>query len=110
MRRVLMGDFAALIRAGFEEMLRETDLELIATDQTDVVARLVTTLPDVVVLDLDLAESDELVRQITTEFPALKVVACSSRHPTMRVYPPFHHGECYDSALEADLLTAALTA
>jgi DNA-binding NarL/FixJ family response regulator len=110
MKRVLMGDFGALVRAGFEDMLRERDVELIAAEDADLVERLVTTLPDVVILDLDVDNSDELVQRITTEFPALKVVACSSRHPTMRVYPPFHHGESYDSPLDPDVLTAALKA
>jgi DNA-binding NarL/FixJ family response regulator len=109
MKRVLMGDFGALVRSGFEEMLREEDLVLVATDEVDLVDRLLTTLPDVVVLDLDVERSDDLVQQITSDFPAVKVVACSSRHPTMRVFPPFHHGEFYDSPLEAALLTAALT-
>jgi len=109
MKRVLMGEFGALVRAGFEDMLREEHVELIAADR-DLVERLVTTLPDVVVLDLDVEHSDELVQQITTNFPALKIVACSTRHPTMRVFPPFHHGEFYDSPLEGSLLTAALSA
>jgi DNA-binding NarL/FixJ family response regulator len=104
-----MGEFGALVRAGFEDMLRDEHLELIAAD-SDLVQRLVTTLPDVVVLDLDVAHSDDLVQRITTDFPALKVVACSSRHPTMRVFPPFHHGEFYESPLEGPLLTAALSA
>lgn len=105
-----MGDFGPLVRAGFEDMLRGEHLELIAADQVDLVERLVTTLPDVIILDLDFAHSDELVHQITSKFPALKIVACSSTVPTMRVYPPFHHGEWYVSALRADLLAEALSA
>lgn len=110
MRRVLIGDFGALIRAGFEDLLREHDLELVAIGGDDLIERLLSTLPDVVIIDLDVQRSTELVREITTAFPALKIVACSSRHPTMRVYPPFHHGESYDSPLEPDLLAATLTA
>ncbi len=110
MRRILIGDFGALVRAGFEDMLREHDLELIAIGGTDLIERLLSTLPDVVVIDLDVERSEEMVRQITTAFPALKIVACSTHYPTMRVYPPFHHGESYDSPLEPHLLAAALTA
>jgi DNA-binding NarL/FixJ family response regulator len=105
-----MGDFGALVRAGFEDLLREQNLELIATEEVDLIERLLTTLPDVVIIDLDVERSEQLVREITTDFPALKIVACSTHYPTMRVYPPFHHGESYDSPLEAHLLTAALTA
>ncbi|MBX9243969.1 hypothetical protein ICW40_04000 [Actinotalea ferrariae] len=109
MRRVLLDDFDGLARAGLEEIVSAGHLELLAVDGADVVDRLVATLPDVVVLDLDLASCDDLARRITTEFPALTVVACSARRPTMRVYPRFRHGESFDSPLQPDLLTTALT-
>jgi hypothetical protein len=53
MTRVLVGDFSALHRLGFEEILRGDGIELVQTNEVDVVDRLVQALPDVIVLDLD---------------------------------------------------------
>ena len=47
--------------------------------------------------------------EITSEFPAIKVIACSCEEPVMRVFPPFHHGESYASKLSAALLALALS-
>ena len=40
----------------------------------------------------------------------VKVVACSSLHPMMRVFPPLHYGEFYESDLDPALLTSAVQA
>jgi hypothetical protein len=40
----------------------------------------------------------------------VKVVACSSSHPMMRVFPPLHYGEFYESDLDPALLTSAVQA
>ncbi|MFC6016065.1 hypothetical protein ACFP2T_07650 [Plantactinospora solaniradicis] len=110
MTRVLVGDFGALHRLGFEEILRVDGIELVQADAADVVGRLVEALPDVVVLDLDQHETPELVRQIVHDFPTVKVVACSSEQPMMRVFPPLHYGESYTSDLDPALLTSAIQA
>lgn len=109
MRRVLMGDFHGIVRAGLEDIVASGDLELVALEGDGLLDRLVATLPDVVVLDLDVDYCDLLAQRITTDFPALTVVACSSSRPAMRVYPRFRHGESFESPLRADLLTTALT-
>ena len=110
MTRVLMGDFGALHRLGLEQILRLDGIELMATDGTDVLAELLEALPDVIVLDLDKGTTGDLVHLIVHRFPAVKVVACSSRHPTMRVFPPLHYGEFYESDLDPALLTSAVQA
>lgn len=110
MTRVLMGDFGALARAGFEDLLSKQPVELLAADEGDLLNGLLATSPDVVVLDLDLEHSDELAYQIATDYPAVRVIACSTRHPTIRVYPAFHRGECYERELDADQFTAAIMA
>jgi hypothetical protein len=51
----------------------------------------------------------DLAGEITSEFPAIKVIACSCEEPVMRVFPPFHHGESYASKLSASLLALALS-
>lgn len=110
MTRVLMGDFGALHRLGLEDILRVDGIELMETTGTDVVGRLLEALPDVIVLDLDESATVDLVRLIVHRFPAVKVVACSSRHPMMRIFPPLHYGEFYESDLDPALLTSAVQA
>ena len=110
MRRVLFGDFGGVVRAGFDEVLRGGPVEVLGTDGHDLFERLVDALPDVVVLDLERDGTADLVRRLVREFPALKVVVCSTRRPLMRVYPPFHHGESYESELEPDAFVIAVQA
>lgn len=108
MRRVLMGDFGALVRAGLEEMLREMNVEVLAApSQGEILQRLLVTLPDVVVLDLDRPCTPRLADRIASDYPAVRIVACSAETPRLRVYPPFHHGECYERRLDPDQLAAA---
>ncbi len=108
MRRILFGNFGGLVRAGFDEVLRDERVEVLRTDGGDLVDGLLDGLPDVVVLDLEAVGTPELVQRLVREFPALKVVVCSSRRPVMRVYPPFHYGESYQVTLEADAFTSVL--
>ena len=105
-----MGDFSALHRVGLEDILRGEGIELVATTAADVLGRLVEVLPDVIVLDLDLADTPELVDRIVHQFPKVKVLACSSAQPMMRVYPPLHYGESYLTDLDPARLTSAIRA
>lgn len=97
MARVLLGDFSAIVRLGLRDIFTDDGRNLVAeeTQNDGILDRLLTVLPDVVVLDLDSNAGDGLARQIATDYPAVKVVACSSERPQMRVFPPFHHGESY---------------
>ena len=110
MTRVLMGDFSALHRLGLKDILQADGIELMEAAGVNVLGRLVEALPDVIVLDLDEGATSELVEQIVHRFPAVKVVACSSRHPMMRIFPPLHYGEFYESDLDPALLTSAVQA
>ena len=109
MTRVLMGDFSALHRLGLEDILRVEGIELMEAG-ADVLSRLLEALPDVIVLDLDKGTTTDLVHVIVHRFPVVKVVACSSSHPMMRVFPPLHYGEFYESDLDPALLTSAVQA
>jgi DNA-binding NarL/FixJ family response regulator len=110
MRRVLVGDFGALHRLGFESLLRLDGVQLVQATGSTVVRRLVEAPPDVVVLDLDQWETAELVQWIVHRYPAVKVVACSSGRPMIRVFPPLHYGESYTTRLDPALLTSAIQA
>ena len=108
MRRILFGDFGGLVRAGFDEVLRGQRVEVLNSDGRDLVDGLLDGLPDVVVLDLDGVGTPELIQRLVHEFPALKVVVCSSRRPLMQIYPPFHYGESYQVPLDLDAFMRAL--
>jgi DNA-binding NarL/FixJ family response regulator len=110
MTRVLMGDFEALHRLGLEQILRVDGIELVDTAGTNVLDRLLEALPDVIVLDLDKQSTGALVREIVHRYPRVKVVACSSQEPMMRIFPPLHYGEFYESDLDPALLTSAVQA
>jgi DNA-binding NarL/FixJ family response regulator len=110
MTRVLMGDFSALHRLGLEDILRVDGIELMDAAGSDVLARLLEALPDVIVLDLDKRATGHLVQEIVHRFPAVKVVACSASHPTLRIFPPLHYGEFYETHLDPALLTSAVQA
>ena len=100
MRRVLMGDFDALYRLGFEEILATQAVELIEATAMGVLDRLVQARPDVVVLDQEKDETEDLVHRIVHDYPAITVITCSSGTPTMRIFPSFHRGESYLRPLE----------
>jgi chemotaxis response regulator CheB len=110
MTRVLMGDFDALLRLGFREIFNDAHVELIETDGDEVLSRLVETLPDVVVLDMDKTDTPVIVERIVEGYPAIVVISCSSAAPTMRVFPPFHRGESYVAELDLTQFTHAIQA
>ena len=111
MHRVLIGQFGAVARMGLRELLDGQGIEVVA--EVDLTGEIVPSVsevrPDVVVLDLDDERALGVAEEITSEFPAIKVIACSCEEPVMRVFPPFHHGESYASKLSADLLALALS-
>ncbi|MGH9039623.1 MAG: hypothetical protein ACRDZ3_05275 [Acidimicrobiia bacterium] len=122
--RAVIGDFGAVARLGLLDILAEEGLEVVGragsrdsaglSGEVDIrgaaaVVPLVSEVrPDVVVLDLDDESAQEVAIRITSEFPAIKVVACSSEEPVMQVFPPFHHGESYLSQLTRAQLAQAL--
>jgi DNA-binding NarL/FixJ family response regulator len=112
-RRVVMGDFGPVAGLGLRDILAGEGLDVVGHARSapvcaGIVPLLSEVRPDVVVLDLDDQSSLEVAIQITSEFPAIKVVACSSEEPVMQVFPPFHHGESYLSQLTRAELAQAL--
>ncbi len=110
MHRVLIGQFGTVARMGLRELLDGHGIEVVA--EADSAEEILTGVnevrPDVVVLDLDDERVIDLAEGIASEFPAIKVIACSCEEPVMRVFPPFHHGESYASKLSAEMLAQAL--
>lgn len=112
MPRVMICGMGAITRLGLRECFDDEGVDVVAEeiDTTRLVDRMVDALPDVVVLDLDGAETEELAQDLAGRFPSVTVVACSTVTPQMRVFPPFHHGESYVSTLEPGSLMRALNA
>ncbi len=108
MTRVLMGNFTALQRLGLEDVLSHDGVEFLEVPNPVVAERLLDVLPDVVVLDCAAAETCDLIRLITHDYPVITVIACSSVVPLMRVFPSMHRGESYTSLLDPALLTRAI--
>ncbi|MCP3993685.1 MAG: hypothetical protein GY722_01270 [bacterium] len=109
MRRVLIGDFGAIVRLGLREILDEEGMTLVAEESPsqELMCRFLESRPDVVVVDLDDA-GIRSAREITESYPAVKVIACSSNQPTLRVYPPFHRGESYELTLSPESFAHAV--
>ena len=107
--RVLIGEFGAIFRAGLADLLTEAGCDVLPEDQaaSGILEQLVESEPDVVLLDLDNPGAEEVSRSLSTIFPAVTVIACSSAALQMRVYPPFHGGESYLSQLSPDRLVQA---
>lgn len=110
MRRVLLGRFNEITRRGLEELLRDEDVELLLepADEPAIISRISELRPDVVILDLDDDGGPDLAERIAAEYPAIKVVACSSKQPLMRVFPAFRRGESYALELNRRRLTSAV--
>lgn len=110
MPRVLIGEFGAIERLGIKELLDQEGCEVVAEEPTSdgLIERVLSALPDVVLIDLDGNGGAEIVEALTKRFPAVKVIACSSERPVMKVFPPFHHGESYSTRLSPPQLVAAV--
>ena len=111
MHRVLIGQFGTVARMGLRELLQGQGVEIVAEAELaeGILSCVSDVRPDVVVLDLDDDDALGTAERITSEFPAIKVIACSCEEPVMRVFPAFHHGESYASKLTADFLAQALS-
>ena len=110
MRRILIGDFGVVTRVGLRELLDEEGLEVsgVTEIRPETIFRPGEVRPDVVLLDLDAEDVPALAVRISSTFPAMKVIACSSEQPIMRVFPPFHYGESYMVPFTRALFAAAL--
>ena len=88
MTRVLIGDFGSVLRLGLKELLDEEGFDVVAesTVSLGTLDRLVQSLPDIVVLELEAGVG--LATRIARDYPAVKVIACSSVEPRMRIFPP----------------------
>ena len=111
MKRVLIGELGAIVIFGLRELIdSDTDCEVVGEyGPVDVLRDLDSEHPDVVLLDLDDSHgSTDLAMAISESHPAIKVIACSSSEPRMRVFLPFHNGESYVARMSPEKLIEAI--
>jgi DNA-binding NarL/FixJ family response regulator len=110
MSRVLIGGFGAIARLGLRKVLDDEGFDVVAEQDVpeELLALLTRVRPDVVLLDLETDRAIGLAERICSDFPAVKVIACSPEESTMRVFPPFHHGESYLTDLDPEALAESV--
>jgi AmiR/NasT family two-component response regulator len=109
MRRVLIGEFGEVPGMALRRLLEQEGLAVAGEATTAEIIPLVDEVrPDVLLLDLDDAETDSIAAEACARLPSMTVIAWSSAEPVMRVFPPQHWGESHDTPLTFDLLAAAL--
>lgn len=108
--RVLIGDFGVVARLGLRTSLLGMGFHVVSDVRgaSELLMRVTETCPDVVVVDLDARGALKAAMRVSAEFPAVKVIACSSNEPKMRVFPPFHRGESYAMELTPATLAKAI--
>lgn len=110
MTRVLLGHFGAVVKLGLEDLFAVEDMEVVTAPHTvsAMLEAVADGAPDVVLLDLDSRGVQRVVGKIARKFPEVKIVACSSTEPSMRVYPAYRQDQSYESALSPEALVEAL--
>jgi len=109
MRRVLIGEFGAIPAMALRHLLQEHGLSVAGEARAGEIVPLVAEArPDVLLLDLDAADTEGIAAEACARLPSLTVIAWSSSEPVMRVFPPEQQGESEVSPLTIDRLAAAL--
>jgi DNA-binding NarL/FixJ family response regulator len=108
--KVLIGRFGSIASMGLRGVLEDEGFEVVSEQPAsdgllDVLQRIE---PDVVIIDLDAGKSRELAFRVARDFPAVKVVACSSDRPSMLVFPAGEAGRSYRVGLSPSQLVEVL--
>ena len=79
MHRVLIGQFGTVARMGLRELLDGQGIEVVGEAESEeaIFSCVSEVRPDVILLDLDDEEVLGMAEELTSEFPAIKVIACS---------------------------------
>jgi DNA-binding NarL/FixJ family response regulator len=108
--RVLIGAFGAIARLGLRNFFLDEGIEVVGEggSYADIARQIDEVHADVVVLDLDAEDALDAAAEFALTFPAVKVIACSSEEPLMRVFPPYRGGDAYSEPLSAVTLAEAV--
>lgn len=99
MAKVAVGDFDAMLAIGIRDVVTTSRMDVIHRPTDAMLDYLRDCLPQLIVLDSGAPGSAEVIRRIVTEYPSIQVITCSTQDPMLRVYPPFHHGESFETSL-----------
>lgn len=99
MAKVAVGDFDAMLAIGIRDVVTASRMDVIHRPTAAMLDYLHDCLPQLVVLDSSAPGSAEVIRRIVAEYPSIQVVTCSTQDPSLRVYPPFHHGESFETSV-----------
>lgn len=112
MKRVLIGEVGGIVKLGLRELIsNDSECQVVGDEASDadVIDELDNEHPDVVLLELDDSRgSTDLAMAISVSHPAVKVIACSSSEPRMRVFLPFRNGESYVARMSPEKLIEAV--
>jgi AmiR/NasT family two-component response regulator len=111
MRRVLIGEFGEVPAMALRHLLEQEGLTVVgeAAAEEEIVALVGEVRPDVLLLDLDDARTEDIAVAAGARLSTLTVIAWSSAEPVMRVFPP-GQGKSQTSPLTFGRLAAALKA
>lgn len=95
--RIFIADDHALVRSGIRALLvTESDIEVVgeASNGRDAIAGVKTYQPDVVLMDLEMAQVDgiEAIQQIIPEYPEMRILVLTSFATDDRVFPAIKAG------------------
>lgn len=99
MARMAVGDFNAMLAIGIRNVVTASRMDVVHRPTDEMLDYLRDCLPRLIVLDASDPGTAEAIRRIVAEYPSIQVVTCSAEDPTLRVYPPFHHGESFETSL-----------
>ena len=88
--RVLLGNLEPLVRIGMARALHDYGCELVGdpNGSADIVGQAEHLRPDAVVLDLDHAQSQQLVRLVQSASPSTKLILWARDEDVMEVVDP----------------------
>ena len=109
MRRVLIGKFGDIPGMALRRLLEQQGLTVAGEAVgADIIPLVDEARPDVLLLDLDDADTQRIAAQACARLPSLTVIAWSATEPVMRVFPAGRQGEPEVSPLTLDRLAEVL--
>jgi DNA-binding NtrC family response regulator len=109
MRRVVIGEFGEVPGMALRRILEQQGLTVAGQGMAAEIIPLVDEArPDLLLLDLDDADTQRIAAQACARLPSLTVIAWSASEPVMRVFPAGHPADAEVSPLTLARLTAAL--
>lgn len=108
MSKVLIDAFDSIMGLGLRELLEGEGIEVLDQEPGDLLDRLSSRLPDVVVLDLDAEDAPARAEAICRRYPTIQVIGCSATGTRMRIFPRFSLGDSFTVGLSPEEFVKAV--